>query len=633
MLSSSDENVFYLQRRLPAAIIFILAFFLIVMARLFYLQIKKGDEYQKLADEIFIREEEVVAKRGDILDRNNFVLASTRPYYEIVMTPQYVLDEEKVFSSLTKILPLKREEIFARLKAAENEARFFPVAIAEDVPYDWVARLSEHLSPSTQDQHSNNLAGVAVRAQALRIYLYPEIFSHALGYLVEIDRAALLKAKETAPLVYSPGDLMGAAAVEKYYDREIKGVDGAIGRVVDAQGREVAKNEDLRVLQEKATIPAQPGFALKTTLDFAAQQRASELLQGKKASVVALDPNNGEVIVLYSSPGFDANRLMKNLDRAYWQKLNLDEDKYLFNRAIQAAYPPASTYKVVVLTAALAEGIVDVDKTQHTCHGGLNFGNRFFRCWRAGGHGRVGVLQGLAQSCDVFFYQVGRAVGVDKIAEYAQIFGLNQKTGIDLPFEKAGLIPTRAWKEKVKKQEWIESETLSVAIGQSYNLVTPLQNALVAAFVANGGYRVVPHLMKEFLSDGKVEKSFAVAKIPTSLVGSQAIAIVKQGMTAVVHGEGTARRLRQSPNKIAGKTGTAQIVSSGSKVRAGVNTENHAWFIAFAPYDAPKIAVSVIVEHGGGGSATAAPIAMEIIDTYLNNIEFRQASSKSDLWK
>ena len=626
MISGNDE-IAYLQRRLPAIIVVMIVFFLIVASRLLYLQVLKGGDYQKLAEEIFVREEEIVAKRGDIVDRNGILIASSRPYYEIMITPQYVQDRNKVIESLTKILPIEKDVIEEKLDAARYEAKFRPVAIAEDVPYDWVAKLSEFISP-IYDEAPHLLSGVAVRSHPLREYLFPEKFSHVLGYVKEIDKKFLAKAKIQFPGVFTRGDLTGAAGVEKAYDLELKGSDGVIGRVVDARGREVTKNEDLKVLQDKATVSAKPGYTLKTTLDYDTQLKAVELFEGKKGAIVALDPRNGEIISLYSSPGFNGNRIIKNIDKKYWQKINLDEDKYLFNRALQAMYPPASTYKAVVLTAGINEGIVDPEKTVHNCRGGTQFGRRFFKCWRRGGHGKVDAILAVAQSCDVFFYKVGIELGVDRLARYAKIFGLAVKTGIELPFEQSGLIPTKEWKKRARKQEWLESEMLSVAIGQSFNLVTPLQNAVVAAMVANGGYRVIPHLGKELIHENGKVKKINFEKIKTNLAGTEGLKIVKDGMIAVVHGRGTATRLRLSPNKIAGKTGTAQVISHGRKAKKGVNTENHAWFIAFAPYDNPTIAVSVIVEHGRGGSATAAPIAMQIIDTYFKKDEVDSSEQK-----
>lgn len=617
----SDENIAYLQQRITGITLAISLFFLIVIARLIYLQIYQGSKYQKLATDIFVREEEIIAKRGDILDRHGNVLANTRRYFEITLTPQYVRDKNKVIASLTQLLPLTASDIEKKLRAAQSEPAFRPVVIVEDAPYDWVARLSERLAPEYDEKSIYDFTGVSLRSWPLRQYLHPELFSHALGYLTEIDKAKLEKLNSELPGTYSRGDLIGVAGVESSYDLDLRGRDGVAGRVVDARGQEIKLNDDLNVLLERANLEPIVGHHLKTTLDYDVQLAASEFYQDKKGAVVALDPHTGEILVLYSSPGYDANRITKKIDKDYWQLINLSPDKYLFSRATQAMYPPASTYKVVALAAGIDSGVIDPLTTRFSCHGGINFGNRFFKCWNKGGHGTLDAVVGMGQSCDVFFYNVGIKLGVDGLAQYAHEFGLGSKTGIDIPSEKSGLIPTTEWKERVRKEKWIESETLSIAIGQGYDLVTPLQNAVVAAMVANGGYRVTPHLGLEIEDDNhKTVRKIFYTPIATTLTNSSALEWVKKGMIEVVHGNGTAKRLKNSPYKIAGKTGTAQVVGHDSQVKWGKNTESHALFIAFAPYDDPKIAVSVIVEHGKGGSLAAAPVAQKVIDTYLGKI-------------
>lgn len=617
----SDENIAYLQQRITWILLIIFLFFMIVIARLAYLQIIQGDKYEKLATEIFVREEEIVAKRGDILDRNGKVLANTRRYFEITLTPQYVEDQGKVIASLTKLLPVSADDIEKKLKTAKSEPAFRPVVIVEDAPYDWVALLSERLAPEYDVKSEYDLTGVSLRSWPLRQYLYPEVFSHALGYLTEIDKTKLEKLSDEKPGIYSRGDLIGAAGVESSYDQDLRGHDGVAGKVVDARGQEIKLSDDLNVLLKRANLDPVAGHHLKTTLDYDAQLAASEFYKDKKGAVVALDPHTGQIIVLYSSPGYDANRITKKIDKEYWQLINLSPDKYLFSRATQAMYPPASTYKAVALAGGIDSGVIDPMTTRFTCHGGMHFGNRFFKCWNKGGHGSLDAVVGMGQSCDVFFYNVGIKLGVNGLAKYAHEFGLGSKTGIDIPSEKPGLIPTTEWKERVYKQKWIDSETLSIAIGQGYDLVTPLQNAVVAAMVANGGYRVTPHLGLTIEDDNhKTVRDISYAPVSTALTNSEALEWVKKGMIEVVHGNGTAKRLKLSPYKIAGKTGTAQVVGHDSKVKSGTNTESHALFIAFAPYDDPKIAVSVMVEHGRGGSVAAAPIAQKIIDTYLGKI-------------
>ena len=606
---------FFLQDKLPFLTGFIFLIISLILIRLFYLQVLKGQYYSELSTDLLIREQKISAKRGRILDRSGKVLADSRPYLEIVFVPQHTEHAREVLHNLATFLSLEEESLWQKVETAKSLPKFEPVVLVENVPYNMAAKLKEHLAPGYEKNSPTNLEGIFLIAESLRNYLYPELFSHALGYLKEVDKKELLELKKDNPQSYAYGDLTGAAGLERTYDLDLRGKNGQRGRVVDARGHEIVGIPDINVLREKATFAPVDGYDLKTTLDFEAQQVASEFFKDKKGAVIALDPNNGEVFVMYSSPGYDANRIIKNIDKEYWKKINLDEDKYLFNRALQAMYPPASTYKIVGALAGLETGEIDPENTKFFCGGGLTFGNRRFRCWKSGGHGTLDLLKGIAQSCDVFFYQLGLKVGVDRLAGYSQLLGFNRLTGIDMPFEKSGLIPTTAWKEKARGQPWVESETLSVVIGQGYNLTTILQNAKVTALFANGGYEITPHLGKEILDlNGGVFKTISYPQKPTSFVGHFSTEFVKKGMIEVVQGHWTARRLQQSPHKIAGKTGTAQVVSSDS----GKKSQTHALFVGFAPYDDPKIVVSVIMEYGGGGSSAAAPIAMKVIDTYLN---------------
>lgn len=613
---SSGEDVSFLQKKVSILFIIVLSFILIVLARLLYLQVFKGGDYRALSEQISIRESELKAKRGQILDRNGKVLADNRSYYEIVAIPQYLENREKAIQSLTKIIPISREEIVTRLYRARREPSFLPVVLVEDASYDWVAKTKEYFRPSYDTDTEVYLQGVEINKTFLRFYPYPELFSHVLGYLQEIDRKNLKKLKSEYPDHYSLGDLIGTSALEKTFDLELKGMDGVLARVVDARGREIRENPDLEDFKERASYDPHEGDTLITTLDYETQLAAAKALGDRRGAVVALDPTNGEVLALYSSPGFNANRIIKNVDKDYWRKINLHEDKYFFNRAVQAAYPPGSTYKIVGAFAALDREHI-TPKTRFRCRGGLKFGNRFFRCWRKGGHGLVDIIRGITQSCDVFFYNVGLKVGVDGLHHYANLLGLGKKTGIDLPFENPGLIPSSEWKMKRFKQPWIRSETLSIVIGQGYDLVTPLQNAVMISMIANGGRTIRPYIGKA-VRDSETNKIKEIKNSPGEVViPPDLLKKIQKGLIGVVHGHGTARRLRKSPYKIAGKTGTAQVIGSESRVARTSRTRDHAWFVAYAPYDDPKIAVSVLVENGGHGGAAAAPVAQAVIDTYL----------------
>lgn len=613
---SSDDDVSILQGRVPVLIFLVLCFVLVVVIRLYYLQINRGVSYRSLSEQISVREEQVMARRGLILDRSGHILADSRPYFEIVVIPQHLKNREKTLEALARLIPVTKVEMKEKLSRAHGEPAFMPVVLVEDAPYDWVARLKEFERPSYEDEVSVYLEGVEVRTQPMRVYHDSEVFSHAVGYIKEVDKTLLKTLQEKEPGRYVSGDMIGASGLEKAYDSDLRGTDGVIARVVDARGREIFGDPETEMLADRLSVAPVDGNHLVTSLDYDAQMAAHQGFNGRRGAAVALDPNTGEVIVLYSSPGYDANRIVGKIDKDYWRKINEDPQKFLYNRAIQTAQPPGSTYKFVTAFAGLDSGKITT-QTHFGCGGGMQFGNRYFQCWNKGGHGSVEVIRAITQSCDVFFYNTGIKVGVDELARHARLLGMGEKTGIEIPYEQPGLIPTSEWKMKRYKQPWIESETLSISIGQGYDLVTPIQNARMVAMIANGGRPLTPHLGLGIMN-GRHEVIRAISRpLGEPVMRPADLEIIRKGAIAVVHGAGTAGRLKASPFKIAGKTGTAQVVGYDSKVR-GERAKDHAWFVAYAPYDDPKIAMVVFVEHGGHGGSDAAPVAKAVIDTYLS---------------
>ncbi len=376
------------------------------------------------------------------------------------------------------------------------------------------------------------------------------------------------------------------------------------------------------------TVDALPGHNVYLTIDLKLQQKAEELLEGVAGAVAAMDPATGEILALASSPSFDQNSFVGGMSHEQWHALVSNRFRPMENKVVQGGYPPASTYKIVTAIAGLEEGIITKD-TRFYCPGHYKCGDRDFRCWKKVGHGNIDVVTALAESCDVFFYQVGQKLGIDRLAWYAKACGLGSSTGIKLDNEVSGLIPTAAWKKRRTGIAWQRGETLSVAIGQGYNLVSPLQMLLLTSAMANGGIRYNPLILKtietaegKIISDDSLHTKRVIAgKLPAS---RQTLEIVKKGLWEVVNGrKGTARIARIDGIDISGKTGTAQVVSrkkndtSYDKQAVAPHLQPHAWFVAFAPSDEPKIAVVVIVEHGGHGSSTAAPIARELIMSYL----------------
>ncbi len=469
-----------------------------------------------------------------------------------------------------------------------------------------------------------DLPGIEVNVRPIRHYIQRGLSAHIIGYLSEINPKEL---KSGAFPDTRPGDFIGKFGAEKAFDGFLRGKRG---------GRQVEVNATGQVVRVLNTVEAHPGHNIFLTIDQKLQEKAERLLGGLAGAVVAMTPSTGEVLVLASSPSFDQNAFVSGLSRKQWRTLQSNPFRSMENKAIQGEYPPASTYKIITAIAGLEEGVIDTSTTFY-CPGFYRYGDRVFRCWKKGGHGTVNIFRALSESCDVFFYQVGQKLGVDRLAWHAKASGLGAATGINLDHEANGLIPTAAWKKRRTGVPWQRGETLSVAIGQGYNLVTPLQMAVLTAAVANGGVAYKPLILRSIESaDGKVvfeNQKQVLRKLPAS---RRTLDIVKRGLWEVVNSEkGTAKIARVRGINISGKTGTAQVVGwrkgdTSRKIERAPHQKAHAWFVAYAPTEDPKIAVSVVVEHGEHGSSAAAPIAREIIKAYLQREKPRIFTKDAD---
>lgn len=567
----------------------ILAVTMIVLSiRLWDLQIMRGAEMRKLSEQNRIRIKKVVAPRGVIYDRNGKILADTRPSFNIYITPEDIKDFNQTVDGLAGLMAMNREEIVDKLKAASGFPPSFPVKIKPDISTDEVAKI---------EVNRIYLPGVTIQIEPKRYYPHGIMMAHALGYVSEVGGEEL-KAKEYKD--YSPGDYIGRYGLERFYETYLRGVDGEKRVEVDAMGREI------RTLDIKEPIP---GNALHLNLDLEIQTAVENAFEGKRGGCVATDPKTGGVIALVSRPAFDPNRFASGITKGEWNALVTDKDHPLQNRVTQGRFPPGSTFKMVGALQAIESAVIN-EGTSFGCRGGMPFGKRVFKCWKKGGHGSVAVHKGIVESCDVFFYNVGLKLGVDRIHEMAAAIGLGKVTGIDLPGEKNGVVPSSEWKKKTYGEPWYEGETLSVVIGQGAVWLTPAQLLQLASFVANQGVTFKPQLVKKVVSpDGKVVKVFnPVIKTEVKLK-PEAFRIVKEGMRGVVNEPGgTASASRLQNVMMSGKTGTAQSGTGGA---------DHAWFIAFAPFESPSIAISVLVEHGLHGSSAAAPIAKIITENLM----------------
>jgi len=402
--------------------------------------------------------------------------------------------------------------------------------------------------------------------------------------------------------------------VEKAYENYLHGTRG---------GRQVEVNANGRVVRILKTVAAKPGRNVYLTIDNVLQKKAESLLRDVAGAAVAMDPGSGRILALVSSPSFDQNFFVSGMSHEQWESLISNPFRPMENKAIQGEYPPGSTYKIITALAGLEEGVID-ENTEFFCPGYYRFGNRVYRCWKKGGHGKVKIIKALTESCDVFFYQVGDQLGVDRLAWYAKAGGLGSRSGVNLDKEAGGLIPTAAWKEKRIGIPWQKGETLSVAIGQGFNLATPIQMVGLTSAIANGGTRYKPMILESIkTADGSIlhqNKPRVIGKMPVS---KTTLELVRQGLWAVVNSDqGTARGSRLADIEISGKTGTSQVISrkkddTRSEEELPAHLRPHAWFVAYAPSGSPEIVVSVLVEHGEHGSGAAAPIARELIKTYL----------------
>ncbi|MDO8643744.1 MAG: penicillin-binding protein 2, partial [bacterium] len=439
-----------------------------------------------------------------------------------------------------------------------------------------------------------------------RFYPLKDLSGITLGYVGEISSEKLKRYRSEGEKGYSMGDEIGVSGLEKTWEKYLRGQDGYEQRIVDATGRVVTTEDLSSLLHEEEAVS---GNHLVTTLDLDLQRYAQERFGQRTGAAAVLSVKTGEILAFVSRPSYDPNILSGNVSPEQWKSLIEDPMKPFLNRLYQAAYPPGSTYKIIVAAAALEEGVIDFKQTVY-CPGHLYFG-RLFRCWKEGGHGTVNIKKAMVESCDVFFYEMGRRLGVDRIAKYAKKFGLGEKTGIQLEGESAGLIPTQEWKLKNRHQAWMKTEDLSIAIGQGYDLVTPLQNALLIAAVANGGKKIRPFLVSEAKTPaGEVVYRFEPEEGERIGLKPETIQFLQEALIGVVKDNGgTAHGLSWRKVSMAGKTGTAQVVSEEGKSRFKGLKGDHSWFVAYSPTEAPEIAISVLVEHGGHGSSVAAPMA------------------------
>lgn len=571
----------------------------LLAGRMYQLQVIESDKYKTLADENRINLRLLPPPRGTIVDRYGRALAVNQENYRVTLVAEQVNDINTMLDTLSGIISLEDYERHRILREVRRRRGFVPVTVRENLDWRDVSRI---------EVNAPDLPGLSIEVGQSRQYPFAEDFAHVLGYVSAVSE----KEATGDPLLELPGFKVGKNGVERVFDLDLRGKAGNTQVEVNAVGR---------VIRELSRQEGQPGADLRLTIDRDLQKLAADRLKEEKsASAVVMDVHNGDVLALSSVPGYDPNEFVTGLSTKTWRRLINDPYAPLTNKAISGLYAPGSTFKMVVALAALEARIVAPDH-QVFCRGHTQLGNARFHCWKRHGHGWQDMYDAHQNSCDVYFYDIAKRIGIDRIAEMATRFGLGDKTGIDLPSEKGGVIPTRAWKKALIGTAWQQGETLISGIGQGFILTTPLQLAIMTARIANGGKAVVPRLIRPADTDGKEEepvfKDLGISK--------RALDVVREGMNRVTNVQrGTAYRARISEEgmEMSGKTGTAQVrrISKAERdTRVLKNHErpwrerDHALFVGYAPSNNPRYAVSVVVEHGGGGSTVAAPIARDLL--------------------
>ncbi|WP_289020707.1 penicillin-binding protein 2 [Desulfobacter postgatei] len=610
---NSDKE--WIKHRYVVASMCIVFVFSVLLLRLVYLQMIRGEEYRRLSMTNCVRLKSIKSSRGLIYDRNRILLVDNRPAFDLTIVLEDAKPLKQTLDHLAELTGDSCEDLTAIIEKDGGAAFYKPLVLKRDITRDVLAAI---------EAHQFDLPGIHIDIEPSRNYIHKKTAAHLIGYLGEINKDELDSGK--FPNVRS-GDSIGRYGVEKSFEADLQGKRGGHQLEVDVNGR---------VIKILKTVEPVSGNDLVLTIDLPLQQKAEGLLGENDGAVVALDPSNGDVLVMASSPSFDQNDFIGGISSKKWQVLRDDPGRPMNNKAIQAEYPPASTYKIITALAGLEENVIDHNST-FFCPGFYKFGNRRYHCWSKYGHGTINVVDAIAESCDVFFYQTGEKLGVDALAKYAQGSGLGRLTGIRLAHERPGLIPTSAWKKQRFKEPWQAGETLSISIGQGFNLVTPLQMAVFISAVGNNGTLYRPRLVKS-VQDAKGQ---VIREIEPEITGGlpaskKNLAIVRQGLLEVVHGNrGTARQIRLPDVQIAGKTGTAQVFSrkAGEKFdnkKLKRTLQDHAWFVCYAPAQDPKIAIAVIIEHGEHGSSAAAPVAQELIHAYLGDPEVPAAVVEED---
>ncbi|WP_353858998.1 penicillin-binding protein 2 [Azospirillum formosense] len=569
-----------------------------LVGRLYYLQVVESARYTMLAEENRISLRLVAPSRGTIVDRFGVPLAVNQQNYRVVVVSERTRNIQDTLDKISKIVPLTDGDRRRVMRELHRKRRFVPVTVRENLTWEQVA---------TIEMNTPDLPGVAIEVGEIRHYPEAEATAHILGYVGAVSEAEL----NGDPVLSLPGFRIGKAGMEKYHEKALRGTAGTSQLEVNAVGR---------VIRELSRDEGQPGREVQLTIDIGLQKFVQQRLAKEiSASCVVMDVHTGGIYALCSHPSYDPNQFTMGISAELWEELLSNQATPLNNKAVAGQYPPGSTFKPVVALAALESGLIARNHSVF-CPGHMDLGDHRFHCWKRGGHGTVDVVGALRHSCDVWFYDVSRRIGIDRIAEMANRFDMGQLTGLDLPHERPGLIPSIDWKKGALGKPWAQGETLIAAIGQGYVLATPMQLVAMTARLANGGFAVKPHLTKQIKALSAEQTTW-----PPIGVKKENLDLVLRGLYEVTNapnGSAYKSRITEPGYEMAGKTGSAQVRritmaerSTGVKKNEDLpwRERDHALFISYAPVSSPRYACAVFVEHGGGGSTAAAPIARDIL--------------------
>jgi penicillin-binding protein 2 len=585
--------------RLTAVQYVVLFIFLLLAYGLWRLQVMHSDEYALLAEKNRVRNVPILAPRGKILDREGRIIVDNYPSFSALLLRDSTRDLKADADAIAKGLHLNPEEVRQRIRHFSSMPQYQPIFLKEDITPDELAFI---------ESHKNELPELETIMAHRRLYPRNGFMAHLIGYVGEVTEDMLNQPQFE---LYNPGDVVGVSGVEKQYNNMLMGKNGSRRAIVDSRGREVGRLDE---------TPAEPGKQLKLTVDLDLQIAAEQALEGRNGAIVAMNPRTGEILAMVSRPTFDPNNFAVKISKDEWTKLVTDENHPLLNKAIQAQLAPGSVFKIIMATAGLQEGIA---QTMHVnCSGGASFYGRYFKCWVVAEHrvhGVVDISKAIYQSCDVFFYTLAEKLGIDRIAKYATAFGLGQKTGIDLPQEVSGVMPSEEWKIRNFKQKWYAGETISVGIGQGAVATTPIQLARAIGAIASGGLLQRPHVINPTDLPANVVPAANTSDETRVPIDPENWELITDAMSNVVAPIGTAPSAHLQGIDMAGKTGSAQTISNALKAKLGAggkNFKDNGWFVGVEPRRNPEIVVCALLEEGEHGYL-AARTAAQVIKAYV----------------